>query len=283
MVKILNALNGRCAVCGGNPIPLFELRLLESEVRDLLRCENCGFLWVPHPTWLADSFKTELHALDVGSVARTELVGRFLRGLRFAGCISSGARLIDIGGGDGLMTRQLRDRGIDARFDDPFTVPVFDVGPSLESGSVAEIGVMSEVALHFADPIAGFKEALLKCDKLLFTAVTPPNSFDSTWWYLMPQSGQHVAFYPRSAIRELALALDCDWCSDGKFFHLLSKQKISFRWKILVKTRGLAVLFSLFDDVAFFLRSALGKSPGLTVIDQSRVSARLNEGGQSNV
>lgn len=271
-----------CPVCGGRPVSLFELSLVESVTRTLLRCEMCGFVWVPDPVWLADSFKTELHALDVGSVARTDLVARFVRGLRFAGCISSKSALIDIGGGDGLLTRQLRDRGIDARFDDPFTEPLFDVGPSLEDGRVAEFGVMSEVALHFSEPIGDFGAALQKCDKLLFTAVSPPEHVDANWWYLMPQSGQHVAFYSRNSIQELARMLGCDWCSDGKFFHFLSKDKISFKWRLLIKMRGLAILLSLVDDVVFLVRSARGKSTGLTVLDQDRVSAALNGEGDSN-
>jgi len=185
-------------------------------------------------------------------------------------------QLLDIGGGDGLLTRLLRDRGVDARFIDTYTTPVFNVGPEVLRSQQFDLGVMSEVALHFDDPVKSFTDALQTCESVLFTAVSPPAELTCDWWYLMPSTGQHIAFYPASAVEALAVELDVDWCSDGRFFHLLSKSKIPRSLRLLVRYRELALLAGWWWQLVDLTRRSLGRSRALTAGDQQNVESQLS-------
>lgn len=185
-------------------------------------------------------------------------------------------RLLDIGGGDGLLTRLLRDRGLDARFSDPYTTPMFYVGPAVDPLDQFELGVMSEVALHFDDPVKSFTDALQTSKRVLFTAVTPPTDIKPDWWYLMPSTGQHIAFYPTSAIEALAAELDVDWCSDGRFFHLLSKEKIPFSLRFLIRYRAVALLAGWGWQLVDLIRRSSGRGRSLTAADQYAVEIELS-------
>ena len=77
---------------------------------------------------------------------------------------------------------------------------------------------MSEVALHLTDPLEMIKSLTARSDRLLMTAVVPPEKIGTDWWYLMPQTGQRVAFYPVETLRWIAKRLSLHLLTDGRFF-----------------------------------------------------------------
>jgi len=241
----------------------------------LCRCQTCEFLFIADPHWLEASFAAHLHRMDVGSVDRSGLMAQFVIGLLGPSRRRRNWRVLDVGGGDGLLVRLLRDRGIAAQFSDPYTSPAYDVGPDVTDSDRFDLAVMSEVALHFTDPVESFREILDRCDRLLFTAVVPPDPIPSDWWYLMPTTGQHVAFYPVSAIKRIAEELGCYWCSDGKFFHLISTSPISRPLRFLVERREAALLTAWVGQVIDLVARARGRQRSFTVADQARVEAVL--------
>jgi hypothetical protein len=236
---------------------------------ELCRCRNCSFTFVADPHWLEASFSSVLHQFDVGSADRSLLVAQFVRGVLGRRGRRASWKVLDVGGGDGLLTRHLRDQGIDCRWSDPYCAPTFFVGPAVTETDRFDLGVMSEVALHLTDPVATFGDVLSRADRLMFTAHVPPSELRPDWWYLMPSTGQHVAFYPMASIAEIARRLDVDWCSDGKFFHLLSRRPISrsLRWK--VEHREAPLLAAELYDVLGLVDRARGRARSLTASDQA--------------
>lgn len=244
---------------------------------NLHRCGTCSFLFVANPVWLSGSFASELNRMDVGSVDRSLLVASFVRGILGRRTTRSNWTVLDVGGGDGLMTRVLRNCGVDCRWTDPYCEPVFNVGPPASEVGQFDLAVMGEVALHLVDPLNSFREVLSRADRLMFTAVVPPADVTPDWWYLMPSTGQHVAFYPVPAIAEIARHLDVDWCSDGKFFHLLSTTGISRALRRRVERRALSLLAAEMYDVLGLIDRARGRQRSLTEHDQAMVAAALQE------
>lgn len=221
--------------------------------------------------------------MDVGSVDRSLLVASFVRGVLGRRSTRSKWTVLDVGGGDGLLTRVLRDHGVDCRWTDPYCEPAFCVGPPASEVAQFDLAVMGEVALHLVDPLASFRDVLSRADRLMFTAVVPPTDVASDWWYLMPATGQHVAFYPVTAIAEIARRLDVDWCSDGKFFHLLSTKGISRSLRRRVKRRELSLVAAELYDVLGLVDRARGRQRSLTAQDQSAVEAALREQREKDV
>lgn len=272
-----------CPICGNPAVPVLDYPVWGGHSAKLRKCPSCTFLFVADPTWLKASFSAELNRLDVGSVDRSLLVSTFVRGLLGRWSRRASWKVLDVGGGDGLLTRVLRDHGVDCRWTDPYCEPVYDVGPSVDDLMRFDLAIMGEVALHLEDPIAAFTEVLRTADRLLFTAVVPPDSITADWWYLMPSTGQHVAFYPLSAIEEIARRLGVSWCSDGRFFHLLSKKPIKRSLRLRVRRRELGLLIGQVLSIADLIDRARGKRKSLTEHDQTVAeSTTMTRRGQTH-
>ena len=261
-----------CALCGALGSSRLRYYVLAKHEVNLCECLSCGFVFVADPHWLAESFGSELNRLDVGSVDRTLLVSQFVRGLLGMSPARRGWTVLDFGGGDGLLTRLLRDVGVDCRWEDPYCEPVYDVGPPHDEVRRFDLAVMGEVALHLTEPLATFRDLIERCDRVLFTATVPTDPIPADWWYLMPSTGQHVAFYPTRAIAHIAKVLDVDWCSDGKFFHLLSTSTIDRPLRARVEHSAAPLLAAQAWGVVDLLRRARGSRVSLTEADQDRLS-----------
>ncbi len=264
-------------MCGRATSGLLTFGVAGGNLAEMLQCTACDFMFVTNPVWLEGSFSSELNRLDVGSADRSLLVASFVRGMLGRWSSRSSWSVIDIGGGDGLLTRALRDHGIDCRWTDPYCEPVYYVGPPADEVERYDLAVMSEVALHLIDPVTMFADVLSRANRLLFTAVVPPAKPTADWWYLMPSTGQHVAFYPTKSIAAIAKRLDADWCTDGKFFHLLSTTGISRSLRLRVERREVTLLAAELFDVLGLVDRARGTHRSLTSQDQILVETTIRD------
>lgn len=254
---------------------MLSFEVLPNCEAQLLECGSCGFIFVADPNWLEGSFSSHLNRQDVGSVDRTLLVSQFVRGLMGASPHQRAWKVLDFGGGDGLLTRLLRDVGVDCRWEDPYCEPVYAVGPPHEEVAHFDLVVMSEVALHLTDPVATFAGQISRADRVLFTATVPPSPIPPDWWYLMPSTGQHVAFYPTRAVAGMAGQLGVHWCSDGKFFHLLSRAPIERSTRLLMRHAAVPLLLAQAWATLDLYRRARGTKVSLMVSDQDQLGADL--------
>ena len=266
-----------CPICGSTTSEILSYDLEGGKRANLVKCASCRFTFVSEPFWLAASFSSALNRMDVGSVDRSLLVADFVHGLLGRRSPRASWSVLDIGGGDGLVTRVLRDRGVDCRWVDPYCEPVYYVGPKVRPEDHFDLAVMSEVALHLPDPVGTFDGLLRQADRVLFTAVVPPDTVPQDWWYLMPSTGQHIAFYPTSAIAAMAERLGVEWCSDGKFFHLLSRKKIDHALRRRIERREFTLLHAHLLAVIGLVDRARGTTRSLTVSDQQAVGAGLSD------
>jgi 2-polyprenyl-3-methyl-5-hydroxy-6-metoxy-1,4-benzoquinol methylase len=213
-----------CRLCSGNTINKFNLRVLERfEVR-YFECAYCGSLQTEEPHWLKEAYEhSNLAYSDVGAAQRVlvtaSLVGLFAK---WMGLHS----ILDFGGGDGLLCRLLRDRGLEAYTIDKFSVPSYAqpfVG-SLEKNY--DLLTAFEVFEHFPNPRESLDQ-LFQCQpRFLLASSELYRGNQSDWWYLAPKSGQHVFFYSEGALRWIAARYDyCYHSLNG--WHLFAKTKPS--------------------------------------------------------
>jgi hypothetical protein len=259
-----------CNICGSFARPTLSYRVRASEVAELNECDRCGFHFIADPVWLEGSFGEKLNRFDVGSADRSLMIATFVRSLVRRRSLST-TTVLDFGGGDGLSTRVLRDHGVDCRWEDPFCEPVFCVGPSSDDVGHFDLAFMGEVALHLVDPMPVFRTLLQRSDRILFTAVVPPEHIEADWWYLMPETGQHVAFFPVRALRHMAKSMSVYLLTDGRFFHQFSTKRPSLLERALFRFPAIALLRGKLIEVSDLARRAIGRGVGLTELDQSRV------------
>jgi hypothetical protein len=167
-------------------------------------CEACGSLQTEDPYWLEEAYSNgNLASIDTGAVARNldcqamvYAVARILR-------MPRGGRVLDFGGGNGLLCRLLRDRTFNARVLDNYAANDFAQGFE-DDGSKYNLICAFEVAEHFANPQREMALIFERSDSIVIIGTETYTGQGSDWWYLTPTSGQHVFFYSRKGMELLA-------------------------------------------------------------------------------
>lgn len=217
-----------CRLCGAPAAPRFELDLAHGMRGRYAECTRCRLLQSDHLDGFDAAQMAALYArpetleLDTGAAWRQACVARRLALLRKWKVIPrrlGDARMLDIGGGSGFVVGYAAFRfGWDARLLEPYVTPAFAperrLGGWDEAASAApfRIVVATEVLEHLVDPRSLLERlAPLLCEDEACVYVTTgryrPGVHDASWDYLGPASGQHVCFYARESMREVARLL----------------------------------------------------------------------------
>jgi SAM-dependent methyltransferase len=211
-----------CRVCGGTLAFKWRARVLndrhEAEYRE---CVRCSALQVCNPTWLAEAYHDEdqplFWNLDSGRFRRNFSAYGCLCALRDSGVLPEQPRLLDYGGGYGLLTQMLRDGGFDCWLADPH-VPRPFFSPDRHIADLRDVPAHSfdtatafEVFEHLTDPCRVGEELrrILRPDGVfvLSTGIYNPGSHGVDWPYLCTETGQHVTFWSRRALSHYAARL----------------------------------------------------------------------------
>jgi hypothetical protein len=95
-------------------------------------------------------------------------------------------------------------------------------------------------------------EILSYADSILFSTVLQPSNKvnPSNWWYISPEIGQHIALYHYDSLKTIAQLKGLNFYSDGKYLHLLTKNKInSTLFKFFCHNKIANLLFFLIGKI----------------------------------
>ncbi len=235
----------KCRICNNDAPHFARATVLQRHVVEYFRCGACGFMQTQEPTWLAEAYGDAITASDIGLVGRN----LFLRDVTCAvlsRCFDAGAHFLDYGGGYGLFTRLMRDRGFDFRWEDPFCKNIFAQEHVHVPDERYEVATAFEVFEHLPDPVAGVAEMAKRADSIFFsTELQPPGPpKPDDWWYYALDSGQHIAFYTRTALSKLGERHGMRLLTNGRNLHLLTKRSVSPFWFRLACSGRLAPLLA---------------------------------------
>jgi len=180
------------------------------------------------PYWLQESYSEAIADYDIGSMNRALQGSRVVENLVLTTFDQHG-KYIDWGGGYGVFTRIMRDKGYDFYWKDIYCENIFAKHFSYECGQRYELLTAFEVFEHLLDPVTEIEEMLSYSRNLFFTTLLIPANLSRDWWYLAPETGQHIAFYTPAALTVIAKRLGLQFLSDGVGNHLLSERRISPR------------------------------------------------------
>jgi Methyltransferase domain len=232
----------RCRLCHGSVEKQFELTVLGRLEIGYWRCQECGSLQTDEPHWLAEAYSASLTVSDVGAVRRC-LTCRALIWLVLRLLHMRQARLLDYGGGSGLLCRLLRDIGINAWTSDPYGggeyARLFRVDADAVAPGSFEVVTAFEVLEHLPSPDNDLAKLFHLSPDVLIAGTEPYKiDYDKSWWYLAPGTGQHVFFYSQEALQLVASRFGYSLQSvDG--WHIFVRRSVK-----QVKRRTLGVLLS---------------------------------------
>jgi methyltransferase family protein len=213
-----------CRLCDGALVKRFDALVLGRYRVQYLRCEACGSLQTEVPYWLTEAYDSALAAIDTGAVERClRCQAAIVATVRILGLRG---RVLDFGGGAGLLCRLLRDAGLDAwlcdKYAEPVYAPAFALAPSAaQPGGIALLSAI-EVFEHCADPAAELGALFERRPAVLFASTEPYRGEGASWWYLNASAGQHVFFYSPQALALLAQRHDYHYFAAGAF-HVYSR------------------------------------------------------------
>jgi hypothetical protein len=198
-----------CSICGTVMVKTFEALVLSRHKVAFHHCGQCGFLCTEEPYWLDEAYKSAIAYSDTGIIARNLRIAQMLSGVLYFALGDYGfGKWLDYGGGHGVLTRLMRDRGFDFYWHDPYAENVFTRGFEHRTDRVYDGITAIEVLEHMADPVSFVAQALgsTQARTLILTTETyagPPPAPQS-WWYYGLDTGQHIAFFQRRTLKLLA-------------------------------------------------------------------------------
>jgi Methyltransferase domain len=258
-----------CALCCGSMSWFADGMVLDHVPVRYLRCDVCGSVMLPNPTWLEEAYSHAISPLDVGLLERCVQMANITTAVVLAQGLRRG-RFLDFAGGYGTLTRLMRDRGLDFRHDDPFCENLFAQGFEAEVGERQDLVTAYEVLEHLSDPaaslaaVAGSTDLLLATTRLLPAPVPQPGEWD----YYAEESGQHITFYTVAGLRALGGKLGMQLTTSGRTTHLFHRGPLRAATKALLRDERVAYAVGA-------LESEVARRRGRTVADRAEVVASL--------
>ncbi|MFA6275470.1 MAG: class I SAM-dependent methyltransferase [Pedobacter sp.] len=219
-------------VTGGATIVLFKVKILNKYEITYFKCVETGFIQTEEPYWLEEAYSSAITKLDIGLVYRNEnLRGKLLKIL--SKHFDKNGKYLDYAGGYGLFTRLMRDQGYDFYHTDIYCKNIFaeyfDLS-NLPSNTKFELLTAFEVFEHLPNPLTEIEAMMKHSDSIFFSTELVPqmplNSSDD-WWYFIPETGQHLAFYTEKSLAFIAEKFGFNFYTDGASIHLFTKKTFS--------------------------------------------------------
>jgi len=219
-----------CNICQTPATEVFRAKILGKYEAPYFQCPQCGFLSLPDPHWLPESYASAITALDIGLLKRNlelrEVVAAIVRSY-----FDPSGKFIDYGGGYGVLVRLLRDRGLDFYRQDIYAENLFAKSFDLADAGTTKFELLTafEVFEHLENPLEQVEKMLQYSDNILFsTELQPsPTPTPETWWYILPEIGQHISLFSKKSLEVLAQRMGLHLSTNGKNLHLLSRKKIA--------------------------------------------------------
>ena len=229
----------QCKICHSQSEFVFKAVVLGKHDTSYYQCPNCGFMQTEEPHWLLEAYASAITDLDLGPINRAITGARIVESVIIL-AFDPNANFIDWGGGYGVFTRLMRDKGYDFYWRDAYCQNLFAKQFVARTNIKYELVTCFEVFEHYTEPMAEIETMLKFSPNILFTTEVPPANLRAVtdWWYVAPEHGQHIAFYSVPSLKFIAKDFNRYLATDGKALHLLSQKPVSDRmFKAIARDR----------------------------------------------
>lgn len=259
----------KCKICDAHCEKIFEKIILQKYPSSYYQCTHCNFIQTDEPIWLKEAYTNAITSLDIGLATRNITLRDEIKKIIDAYFPESKIYL-DYAGGYGMFTRIMRDIGFDYYRQDDYCENIFANYFDITNTKIKRFDIVTafEVLEHFNAPLVEIEKVLAYSDTVIFSTEIIPqtNSNLENWWYIAPETGQHIAFYSPKSMQLIAHKFDRNYyCRNGNI-HIFTTKTIS---NFIKKPRK-----HLFYKYSFFTKKIKRKS--LTEKDFEYIKTILN-------
>lgn len=241
--------NMQCRICNHSTMLVMRETILKRHEISYYDCPQCGFVQTEHPFWLEDAYASSINISDTGILQRNVHNKNIVLSLLvYMGFLK--AKILDFAGGYGILTRLLRDAGINAFWNDKYTANLFARGFEYTSEDIGLVTAF-EVAEHLVYPLKEFKEMQKLASSILVSTEIIDDVIPASkcWWYYGLDHGQHIGFFRVKTLKYIASELKCNFYTDERSYHLFTSKKLSNKtFKIFIR---LNKFFKLIPEIIY--------------------------------
>jgi hypothetical protein len=222
-----------CKICSSKSELLMSDHILNNKYKiNYFVCLSCKCIYTETPYWLKESYSNVISSSDTGIMLRNSRNLEFVLNL-IKKNFSSNIKVVDYGGGYGILTRMLRDHGIDAYWFDKFAENLLARGFEYNSEDRVDLMLAFEVVEHSQDPLADIKKIMQKTDCFIFSTelITKLNyTSNYEWWYFGRDSGQHIFFPSYVTMLKISEIIGCKY-QNIEGIHILHRNPQDLKFK----------------------------------------------------
>jgi len=230
----------KCKICAAQSAKIFNARIMNKYDIDYFLCPTCGFLQTEDPHWLKESYaKGAISSLDTGVLTRNLYFSKVTSAIIYFLC-NPKESFLDYGGGHGIFTRLMRDRGFDFYWHDPYGDNIFSRGfeGQVDGARKYEALTSFENFEHFVDPMLEIEKLIGLTDTVIFSTVLLPPEIPKPekWCYYCLGHGQHVSLYSHKTLAFIAQKYHLNLYTHRMGYHMFSRRRLSaFQFDLIIK------------------------------------------------
>lgn len=239
----------KCKICDSSIELYARKKILRKYLISFYRCQQCHLIFAERPYWIKEAYSLPIIYSDTGILSRNLVFSRIVP-LVILSFANKNHKMLDYAGGYGILTRMLRDIGIDCYWMDKYAQNMFAKGFEAKPNEKYDLVTSFELFEHLENPVKEISEIVKKFKPtlLLFSTLLhnghPPNH----WWYFAPEGGQHITFYTQKSLKILADKIGMKFSTNGRNIHIFSKKYIPGLFMIIISVFWplISIVFPLF-------------------------------------
>lgn len=225
-----------CKICDAESLKIFSKKILKKYDADYFKCSQCGFIQTSKEEWLKEAYDSAITKLDIGLLSRNIRLRTEISSIIDA-CFPDAQEMLDYAGGYGVLVRLMRDAGFNFYRQDIYCENLFAQKFDITDINKKQFGVVTafEVFEHFVNPIDEIKKLFTYSDNIIFSTELYDHADTDieNWWYIAPETGQHVAFYSEKTLKTIAEKMGKKYYCKNKNVHVftpldLTQKQIDF-------------------------------------------------------
>ncbi|AKH77602.1 class I SAM-dependent methyltransferase [Leptospira interrogans] len=245
-----------CRLCGSAAKVEFFTRILNRYDVTYYKCKDCELIQSEFPFWLQEAYEKAISILDTGIFLRnkdnvkkltillTDIQKQISKqniGIMrlFQKVVPYQKKILDYGGGHGILVRLLRDVGFNCYWYDKYAKNDFAVGFEFDPDETYDTVLAFELFEHFENPKKDIKDILelakpriVIFSTLLYGNKTPKKN----WWYYAFEAGQHIAFYNSKTLQSMEFFTEYSTFSLAENLHLMVRKDLKLNLNSLKRS-----------------------------------------------